>query len=185
MPRSNKTSQVMRLIASDDPALFKEEGRSETPPDAPQNGGAKDRPSAKPVKKSRRRAIIKNMEFKSEGGIPPGLKLPQKGGRLVYVKPAGERQVVNVVSLLVNEQLGAALERFNVCACGVCCLEITQRTMSELPPVFVHVSSVIDADEVNEKIARFRPDVIKAITKIVLSARNSPFHKNKKNEDET
>jgi hypothetical protein len=168
----------MRLISSGNPALFKSDGTSgfesekqDKPTDAQ---SVKKNPS---VKKSRRRAIIRNMRLKTEGVVPPGLKLPRNETQPVYVKPAGERQVVNVVSMLINEQLGAALERFNICACGICCLEITQKALRELPPVFVHVSTVADADEVNEKIARFRPEVIKTLTKIALAARNSPYHK--------
>jgi len=133
--------------------------------------------ASKIKKNRRRRAITKNMKLKTDGVTPPGLKLPEGQVQQGYTKPAGEKQVVNVVSLLINEQLGAALERFNICACPKCCHIITQRVMAEVEPVFVHVSTVDDAHEVNIKLSEIRPDVTRVITKTVMAGRIKPYHK--------
>jgi len=132
-------------------------------------------------KKSRRRTIIKdsNLAHGVAGttAVLPTLKLPQNDpSHTVYTKPAGERQVVNVVSILLNEQLGTALERFNACACQKCCLEITCRVLKEIPPAFVHVSTINDADEVNGRLSEMRADVIKVITKTVMAGLTKPYH---------
>ena len=175
MPRSNKTSQVMRLLASgtpvtsDNPALFPD-GNSDT--SEPVQSSEPPKP-----KRNRRRAITKNMKLKTEGFAPPSLKLPEgESQHQTYIKPAGEKQVVNVISMIINEQLGIALERFNVCACLKCCHEITQKVMSEVPPVFVHVSTLVDANEVNEKLNQYRSEVTRVLTKVVLAGRMTPYH---------
>jgi len=170
---SNKTSKVMNLIVSEkdgfsDPASPPEVLETPEPP-----------PPPKP-KKSRRRAVV-GPNLKADLGaeavaLPPLLNPPSEF-KTVYAKPAGERQVVNVAALLINEQLGYALERFNTCACAKCCLEITLRALRELPPTFIHVTTIDDADTVNSEIGRLRPEVIKTLTKLVLAARNNPYHK--------
>jgi len=169
MARSNKTSKVMNLIAPEQPEQPKPEPPEQATPEQPE-------PAPSKPKKSRRRAIVKHMKLSAEAVAVPILPPPPKQSGTVYVKPAGERQVVNVVSLLINEQLGYALERFNVCSCGECCREITLRAMRELPPVFVQVSTIDDANEVNLLISRHRPDVIKTLAKLVLAARGNPYH---------
>jgi len=132
--------------------------------------------NTKNEKKSRRRTIIKDIDLNT-AVTPPILKLPQNDpAHTIYVKPAGERQVVNVVSILINEQLGAALERFNACACQKCCREITIRVLSETEPMFVHVSTINDADEVNRKLTELRPEIIQVITKVVMAGLNKPYH---------
>jgi len=172
MARSSKTSKVMNLIA---PEPEKNTASQEETPETPEITEPE-----KP-KKSRRRAIVKNMELKTEAMASPLLTPPQTEGKTVYVKPAGERQVVNVAAILINEQLGYALERFNICACQVCCLEITLRALRELPPAFVQVSTINEADFVNAEINRLRPDVIKILAKLSLAARNAPYHNQVKN----
>jgi hypothetical protein len=131
-------------------------------------------------KKSRRRTIIKDTKLNlNAGGVasPVNLKPPANDpGHTIYVKPAGERQVVNIVSILINEQLGAALERFNACACPKCCHEITCRVLNEVEPMFVHVSTINDAHDVNNKLSRLRPSVIKVLTKFVMAGKLKPYH---------
>jgi len=121
--------------------------------------------------------VVGNFELKTEAVAVPLPAPPQNAGKTVYVKPAGERQVVNVITLLINEQLGYALERFNICSCAKCCFEITLRALKELPPAIVQVGTIDDADIVNSEINRLRPDVIKVLTKLVMAGRNTPYHK--------
>jgi hypothetical protein len=129
-------------------------------------------------KKSRRRTIIKDISLNTGVAVtPPVLKLSKNdAAHTVYVKPAGERQVVNVVSILINEQLGATLERFNACACQKCCYEITRRVLAQIEPCFVHVSTIEHADEVNRKLAEIRPNVIKELAKTVMAGKVKPYH---------
>jgi len=135
-----------------------------------------NQPTQNNEKKSRRRRIIKDINLNTVVA-PPILKPPQNDpAHTVYLKPAGERQVVNVAAILLNEQLGSALERFNACACQKCCKEITRRVLDELQPSFVHVSTINDADEVNRKLSELRPEVIQVITKVVMAGLNKPYH---------
>jgi hypothetical protein len=130
-----------------------------------------------PPKKSRRRTIIKDKTLNTDAAVVPILKPPLTDPlHTVYTKPAGERQVVNVVTILLNEQLGSALERFNACACPLCCGEITRRVLSEMPPAFVQVSTIKHADEVNKKLAEMRPKVISSIAKAVMAGKIKPYH---------
>ena len=130
-----------------------------------------------PNKKSRRRTIIKDINLNNNIAPPvlPTLKPPEAdAAHTIYTKPAGERQVINVISILLNEQLGAALERFNACACQKCCHEITKRVLNEIAPLFIHVSTIDDAEEVNRKLTELRSEVIKELTKTVMANRSKP-----------
>jgi len=174
MARSNKTMKVMNLIAPESYIVIPEQLNEKIAVQEPEQ----EQEPVKP-KKSRRRTILKHIELNTDAAVASPLlpPPPQNDSKTVYVKPAGERQVVNVIALLINEQLGVALERFNVCSCPKCCLEITVRAMRELPPVFVQVVTIDDANTVNAEINRYRSDVIKTLTKLIMAARITPYHK--------
>lgn len=94
-----------------------------------------------------------------------------------YRKPSGmDVQIVNLPAMLINEQLGTVMVRYKVCTCAACCEGVTSTAASLLPTVFIKVSGSSDAAEVNQKLKEMRPEVVKVLTKLCISARNRPFH---------
>lgn len=98
------------------------------------------------------------------------------GSKTRYTWNYGSRQLLNIMTMLINDELGTVLERFNVCECEKCCKFITQTALDELPAVFVQAKSKADEQKVNAELNKYRPTVIKALTKIVISIKNNPIH---------
>ncbi|MDR2532477.1 MAG: hypothetical protein LBC82_06510 [Oscillospiraceae bacterium] len=135
-------------------------------------------------KKRPRKAIVKHMKIEklSEPGFEnPALKPPSGTDKAdaipkVYVRGMGERQIVSIPLLLINEQLGAAVERFNSCACDDCLRIITNRALDLMPPMYVRVLNAADEDEVNRLIRERRAEAIRVLAKICIGANKKPFH---------
>lgn len=94
----------------------------------------------------------------------------------VFVKSAGGLQLVNVVFLLINEQLGGIMERFNCCMCEKCIFTVTKEVLSVIPPLILEVRRKSDEKAVNKAASEIRSDVVKAITKAVISIKTNPPH---------
>ncbi len=103
--------------------------------------------------------------------IPNGVDIP-----VIYEKKTAGFQLVNVTFLLINEQLGQVMERFNCCMCEKCAAIITAEALKRIPPMLVPVRRKSDADKVNELAARSRSEVIKILTKAVITVKNNPKH---------
>lgn len=182
MARSNKTSSVLRLIGAPDLKIKKTEqtdnnyqvNANETQPQSLEN----DIGTSK--KRSRNKTVIKNPEMsKLVGNSAPNPVLKQAGAdEPIYRRHGSERQIVNVSAFLVCEQIGPALERFNSCSCDTCCRVITERALSLMPDCFVHVNAKPDEDKVNGEIKRLRPEAIKILTRLCITARTRPYHRN-------
>lgn len=97
---------------------------------------------------------------------------------VVYVKTLGGTQLVNVVFLLINEQLAAVMERFNCCMCEECAVAVTAEVLDRVSPVYVTVKRKSDADEVNKAAAKYRGEVISAVTKAVIARKSADVHGN-------
>lgn len=139
-----------------------------------------------PIRKKRpRKAIVKHLKFDKlteASAENPAL-------RAIITEPAEEkaficapkeakakRQIVSIPLLLINEQLGAAVERFNVCACDDCLRGITDSALAALPPLYVRVINIADENEVNRLIKEHRAEVIRVLAKICITALTKPFH---------
>jgi hypothetical protein len=95
-----------------------------------------------------------------------------------FTRSATERQIVSIPLMLINEQLGAAVERFNSCACDECLRGITDSALNLMPPMYVRVVNSADEDEVNRLIREQRAEVIRVLAKICIAANMKPFHDN-------
>lgn len=156
MPRSAKTETVMSLIT-----------------------GEKAVNSDEKKEKRRKHILTMPLEITPRGGaepLNPALKAAFEAGG-GYTRPrALEYQIVNASATLVGEQLGAAIERFRVCSCDRCCAEITARALRLLPTVFIHVRSAADEQAANEQLDRLRPEVVKVLARVIISAKKNPIH---------
>jgi len=191
MPRSNKTSNVLKLLnlpkveadAVSEPETVKPEPVILPSANQSENisGGAADgiySGSTPPPVKRPRKAIVKYMKFEklSESAAEnPALKAIPVEDR-VYVRPSGERQIISVPLMLINEQIGTAVERFNACACDECLRVITDRALDLMPPMYIRVINSMDEDEVNRLIKERRQEAIRVLAKICITAHSKPFH---------
>ncbi len=126
---------------------------------------------------------------KPEGALPESELQPQPSNPLIRV-PEGEEvpviftkdtpgfQLVNVIFLLINEQLGQTMERFNCCMCPKCIAAVTSEVLKRVPPVVISVRRKSDADKVNRLAAEYRSDVTKLLAKAVINTKTSIQHKN-------
>lgn len=108
----------------------------------------------------------------------PLLRIPETDDiPVIFQKTSPGTQIVNVVFLLLNEQLGAVMERFHCCTCKKCAAAVTLEIMKRYPPVIVTVRRKSDADEVNRAAAEHRSEIISALTKAVITVKANPPHK--------
>ncbi len=108
----------------------------------------------------------------------PLLRIPEKEEIIpVFVKTTPGTQLVNIVFLLLNEQLGTVMERFHCCTCDKCAAAVSLEVMKRYPPVIVKVKRKSDADEVNRVAAEHRSDIISALTKAVITVKANPPHR--------
>lgn len=185
MPRSNKTSSVLKLIGAD--AQIKDSNKPEYT-DIKNNIAAtpeKTEPSieSEPVyeklsKRPRKTVIKKPKALKIFGDIAASNPALRQAGadEPAYRRHGSERQIVNVSALLICEQLTAALDRFNSCDCDLCCRVITEKAIFLMPDCFVRVNTKPDEDFANEEIKRLRPEAIKVLTRLCITARTRPYH---------
>lgn len=115
----------------------------------------------------------------------PLLRIPEKEEiPVVFTKTAPGTQLINVVFLLLNEQLGTVMERFHCCTCDKCAAAVSLEVMKRYPPVIVKIKRKSDADEVNRVAAEHRSEIISALTKAVITVKANPPHKSAANKTE-
>jgi hypothetical protein len=193
MARSNKTSNLLKLlnlvgrdasgtppeaIVNGTPEEPKINGtpRAAFPTSEPEEEAVPDVPRKKP-----RKNITKHMKpFVPDAPENPALKainaeIPEAEPK-VFTRSVTERQIVSVPLLLITEQLGTAVERFNACACDECLHGIINSALELMPPMYVRVVSDADENEVNRLIREGRPEVIRVLAKICIKANTKPFH---------
>lgn len=117
------------------------------------------------------------------GGEPseaanPLLRIPKTEDiPVIFQKTSPGTQLINVIFLLLNEQLGTVMERFHCCTCEKCATAVTLEVMKRYPPVVVKVKRRDDADKVNRIAAEHRSEIISALTKAVITVKANPPHK--------
>ena len=108
----------------------------------------------------------------------PLLRIPEEEEiPVIFTKTTAGTQLVNVVFLLINEQLGTVMERFHCCTCDKCAAAVTLEVMKRYPPVIVTVKRKSDADKVNRAAAEHRSEVISSLTKAVITVKANTPHK--------
>lgn len=177
MARNNKTSSVLRLVGAEintAKTAVKTKAKSEIKPEIPPET------AETPVKIKRpRKYITKKLEKESLiAEVPHNPAFRQTGADEIgyFRRQPNEKLIINVSSYLINEQLGSALERFRVCRCDECCRIITEKATAMMPDAFVHVNSKADEDEAGRLIKELRPEAIRVLTKLCISARGKAYH---------
>ena len=181
------------------PDKVPDKSHEEVPDKTPENATA---PAEITPKKRRRRAIVKHMKLEKlseAGGENPALKAiaelaesaepaepidpnkptkpaPEKAFVAAPPEAKAPKQIVSIPLLLVNEQLGAAVERFNVCACDACLRGISDRALDLMPPMYFRLTTAEDADEVNRLMRERRAEAIRTLAKVCIVALSKPFH---------
>jgi hypothetical protein len=111
------------------------------------------------------------------GLMNPAVKAPEKENvPSVFVKSETGTQFVNIAFLLINEQLGCIMERFNCCTCDKCVAAVTEEALKNIPQTIVRAKRRSDVDAVNRAAADMRSDAIRVITKAVMSVKAMPRH---------
>lgn len=110
----------------------------------------------------------------------PALRINTEASKTQYTWKYGDKQVLNIITMLINDELGVLLDRFNICDCEDCCKYITETAVSALPAVFVRAKCKADEQIVNAELAKYRSAVIKMLTKIAISLKNNPQHTDKR-----
>jgi len=110
----------------------------------------------------------------------PLVRIPEADEKpIVFTKNAAGFELINVTFLLMNEQLGQAMERFNCCTCYKCAAAVTAETLRHFPQIIVPVNRKSDADKVNELAAKHRPELMPVLTKAIITVKSNPPHKSK------
>ncbi len=98
----------------------------------------------------------------------------------VFIKTTPGYQIVNVTFLLINEQIGQVMERFNCCTCPKCIAAVTAEVLKKAPAVTVEVRHKNDAYRVNLLIAQHKAEISRILTKAVINVKslnNGTVHK--------
>jgi hypothetical protein len=172
MARSNKTSNVLKMLNLNETPAVKQKQPVKDMPLTEAEPSAVRRP---------RKNITKNLKLSDSGTSNPALRAiePEEAKPVkAYIRASDEKQIVSVPLLLINEQLGAAVERFNVCACDECLRGITIAASDLMPPMYVRVTNAADEDEVNRLIAERRAEAIRALARACITALSKPYHEN-------
>jgi len=188
MPRNIKTSNVLKLLNLKEMPNVGDAVPS-VPSKQPEDSGKPPHPtipdiSETPQKPKRpRKVITKHMKIEKlsePAGENPALRAiaVDAGEEKVFMRSSTERQIVSIPLMLVNEQLGSAVERFNSCACDECLRGITDSALDLIPPMYVRVVNAADEDEVNRLIKEQRAEAIRALAKVCIAANKKPFHDN-------
>lgn len=107
----------------------------------------------------------------------PSFRVPdEKEVSVIFEKTTPGFQLINVGFLLINEQLGQVMERFNCCMCEKCAAAITSEVLKRVPPLFVEVRRISDAEKVNRLGDEWRSEVRSVLTKAVIGVKNNPRH---------
>ncbi len=107
----------------------------------------------------------------------PAVKAPEKENvPPVFVKSDIGTQYVNIPFLLINEQLGSIMERFNCCTCEKCVAAVTAEALRNIPQTIVRIKRQSDVDAVNRAASDMRSEAIRIITKSVMSVKAMPKH---------
>ena len=123
--------------------------------------------------------ILKLIDAEKEpsAAANPAIKPPDKDAvPRVFVKTENGTQIINLVYLILNEQTGGIMERFNCCTCDKCVNAVMELSAKELPPGFVTVRKKEDEDEVNKAAAQLRKTAVHVITKSVIAVKTDPKH---------
>lgn len=106
----------------------------------------------------------------------PNLRIPNSNEIPEIYEYTPGFQLVNVGFLIINEQLGQIMERFNCCMCAKCAATVTSEALKRIPPIIVPVRRKNDAQKVNELAEKSRHEIIKVLTKAVITVKNNPKH---------
>ncbi len=179
MARSIKTSQVMKLISGGE----KKQEAPEIVTDTPAISKAKAE-TPEPGKKPRK-VITKNLEIDKliqETPHNPSLRgiedlNIERSDKLT--KAAFKSELIDIPTLLIEEQLPVALERFKVCDCDRCKEIFTQKAVAELPNKVIKINSNEDMLKVKAALDELRPELAKILAKLCISSKINALHNEK------
>lgn len=87
--------------------------------------------------------------------------------------PEPQGEVVNVMELMVNARIAAAMEKFRCCTCDKCKKDVTAITLNKLIPCYI--LSTDDAKRI-EAEAKFAGQVATGIVQAILTVKARPTH---------
>lgn len=82
-------------------------------------------------------------------------------------------ELVNIMELLVNERIDAALEKFRCCTCDKCKKDVTAITLNKLVPCYI-VSS--DETKRTDAESKFAGQVATGLVQAILTVKARPTH---------
>lgn len=123
--------------------------------------------------------ILKLIDAEKEpvSAANPAIKPPDREALpRAYVRTEKGTQIINIAYLILNEQTGGIMERFNCCTCDRCVEAVMELSLKELPQSFVTVKRDEDENEVNRTAAQLRKTAVHVITKAVIAVKSNPKH---------
>lgn len=99
--------------------------------------------------------------------VPEDDEIPE-----VFIKTTPGFQIINVTFLLINEQIGQVMERFNCCTCPKCIASVTAEVLKKAPAVTVEVRHKNDAYRVNLLMAQHKAEISRILTKAVINVKS-------------
>lgn len=87
--------------------------------------------------------------------------------------PLEEGELVNVMELMVNARIDAAMEKFRCCTCDKCKKDVTAITLNKLVPCYILST---DDKKRGEAEAKFAGQVATGIVQAILTVKARPTH---------
>ena len=170
-------------------AEAKAEVRKDTPKKAKKTAGAKSKKIPEPEKGgSKTPQVMKLVETRSDvnpviiagkSRIPQQLRgrAPEISGE--YYADPNELLTVNLTELVIKENAGELLRRFNACCCDKCIDELSRRALEKIPSRFARVSRAVlekGSPELDEQKEPLKKSALSAMIRELIGNKRRHFH---------
>ena len=99
-------------------------------------------------------------------------------GEALYTDP-NELLTVNLTELVIKENAGELLRRFNACCCDRCIEELSRRASDKIPSRFIRVTRAVleqDSPELNEQKEPLKKSALSAMIRELIGNKRRHFH---------
>lgn len=180
-------------------AEAKAEVRKDTPKKAKKTAGAKSKKIPEPEKGgSKTPQVMKLVETRSDvnpviiagkSRIPQQLRGRAPLSRIMrreaaeifgeYYADPNELLTVNLTELVIKENAGELLRRFNACCCDKCIDELSRRALEKIPSRFARVSRAVlekGSPELDEQKEPLKKSALSAMIRELIGNKRRHFH---------
>ena len=164
-------------------AEAKAEVRKDTPKKAKKTAGAKSKKIPEPEKGgSKTPQVMKLVETQQLRGRAPLSRIMRREAAEIfgeYYADPNELLTVNLTELVIKENAGELLRRFNACCCDKCIDELSRRALEKIPSRFARVSRAVlekGSPELDEQKEPLKKSALSAMIRELIGNKRRHFH---------